>query len=291
MGVSTNDIIITFLIIISFFITGFTITVLNKIKEIRNNWDEHKCNPMVMPFASFFGKDAVETFSICIAQTQQSLMKHFLGPIEHTLGMAANLGGNMIKDMQSIRILLKNSTFDISKITNGILGNVFNMRGAISGLFGSVKQIISKVIGVFIVIIHILKSTTNTGTSMVNGPIGEYFCFNKDTKIKLKDNNIVKIKDIKLGNILGNGSKVIGILNLQNHYNEVFYKIYSEDLNEYIYITGDHLIFNKNRKKFIKVKYHEKSIKTDIMHNELSCLITDNHRIPVGEYIFWDWED
>ena len=24
---------------------------------------------------------------------------------------------------------------------------------------------------------------------------------------------------------------------------------------------------------------------------ELSCLITSSHQIPVGEFTFWDWED
>ena len=29
----------------------------------------------------------------------------------------------------------------------------------------------------------------------------------------------------------------------------------------------------------------------DEYDEELCCLITSTHRIPVGEYIFWDWED
>ncbi len=39
------------------------------------------------------------------------------------------------------------------------------------------------------------------------------------------------------------------------------------------------------------VKDYDKSIKTDIYDEELACLITSNHQIPIGEFIFWDWED
>ena len=32
-------------------------------------------------------------------------------------------------------------------------------------------------------------------------------------------------------------------------------------------------------------------IDCNIIENELSCLITSDHNIPIGEYTFWDWED
>ena len=42
---------------------------------------------------------------------------------------------------------------------------------------------------------------------------------------------------------------------------------------------------------FIPVKDVNYAIKTDICDEELSCLITSTHKIPIGEYTFWDWED
>ena len=42
---------------------------------------------------------------------------------------------------------------------------------------------------------------------------------------------------------------------------------------------------------YIKVCDYSKAEKTDEYDEELCCLITSTHRIPVGEYIFWDWED
>ncbi len=35
----------------------------------------------------------------------------------------------------------------------------------------------------------------------------------------------------------------------------------------------------------------EDAIKTEDYDEELSCLITSSHQIPVGEFTFWDWED
>ena len=44
-------------------------------------------------------------------------------------------------------------------------------------------------------------------------------------------------------------------------------------------------------KKFIPVEEYEKATITNSWTNEMSCLVTSNNRIPIGEYTFWDWED
>ena len=93
--------------------------------------------------------------------------------------------------------------------------------------------------------------------------------------------------------------QVYGLLKLKGDPTNPFYKIWSEKLNSYIYVTGEHKIFSKseisektnNLDNYVDVKDYDKSIKTDIYDDELACLITNNHQIPVGEFIFWDWED
>ena len=66
-------------------------------------------------------------------------------------------------------------------------------------------------------------------------------------------------------------------------------------LNNYIFVTGEHKILVDDNKKDIEgfkpVSEVSYALKTDICDEQLSCLITSNHRIPIGEYTFWDWED
>ena len=42
---------------------------------------------------------------------------------------------------------------------------------------------------------------------------------------------------------------------------------------------------------YIKVSSFGNAEKTNKHDTELYCLITSDHRIPIGEYTFWDWED
>jgi len=58
-----------------------------------------------------------------------------------------------------------------------------------------------------------------------------------------------------------------------------------------IYVTGSHLVYDKNVNKFIKVKDYSKSVKSNIDTDYFNCLITSDHKIHIGKEIFWDWED
>ena len=121
-------------------------------------------------------------------------------------------------------------------------------------------------------------------------------CFHPDTKIMKKDKTLVKIKDVKLDDVLSNGSKVYGVLQLRNKKKHEagyspLYKIYSEELKSDVLVTGYHLFQNPKTKQFIRVENYEKAIKTDIESDNLCCLITDDHLIQFGELTFWDWED
>ena len=55
-----------------------------------------------------------------------------------------------------------------------------------------------------------------------------------------------------LGDILKNGSEVFAILKVKGEKNP-YYKIFSDEINDYIYVTGSHLIKDKKTNKFIPV--------------------------------------
>ena len=70
-----------------------------------------------------------------------------------------------------------------------------------------------------------------------------------------------------------------------------YYSIYSEKLKTNIYVTGQHKIQDPDTGRFIPVSKCKYARLTNMQENILSCLVTDDHLIPIGEYIFWDWED
>ena len=114
-------------------------------------------------------------------------------------------------------------------------------------------------------------------------------CFFSETPIHLADGRIVPMKDIRLGDVLPGGITVITKLEIYNFNKIPFYKVYSHHLNDYIYVTGSHHI--EENGKFIRTDQSRHAVKTDIVEDVWSCLITSTHNIPIGEHVFWDWAD
>ena len=130
------------------------------------------------------------------------------------------------------------------------------------------------------------KAVAKAGKS-IGKAIG--LCFSPDTPVRLESGELVLMKDLKLGDVLMGGIIVDAILRIKNRTKDVYYKIHSKELNAFIYVTGMHYI--KNGDTFVHVCELPDAIPTNEYGEELSCLVTSTHEIPVGEHIFWDWED
>ena len=116
-----------------------------------------------------------------------------------------------------------------------------------------------------------------------------WVCFSPHTLITLENGTRVCIKDLKLGDVLMGGTIVDATMQIGNRSKDLYYKIFSKELDDYIYVTGSHYI--KHGEKYVKVCDFPGSIQTEEYDEVLYCLVTSTHKIPVGEYTFWDWED
>ena len=107
-------------------------------------------------------------------------------------------------------------------------------------------------------------------------------CFAPETTIQLKNGTTRQMKNLELGDILINGSIVEATMNIRNH-NDPYYKIGD------IHVTGSHYVKDGNVYK--QVRNFSKAEPTDKVAKVVCCLVTSDHKIPVGDFVFWDWED
>ena len=89
-------------------------------------------------------------------------------------------------------------------------------------------------------------------------------------------------------------SKIFQLKNTNTHGNirEKFYCLPNGGENaSHIRVTGSHMIFYKE--KVIPVSEHPAAIALDDSFSSpiLYCLKTSTQRIPIGKYLFWDWDD
>ena len=183
-----------------------------------------------------------------------------------------------------------------SSIIQSVFGVFLNLIIEFQKIIIGIKDLIGKTIGIMATMMYVLDGSILTMNSAWNGPSGQMVralgkCFYPKTKIKLKNGKIILIKNIKLGDILEDDSIVHSTMKIQND-NEKIYILKGDGINnEDIYVTGSHLVFNKTQNEFILVENYSKAILTNKKIKWFSCLITNTHKIKIGDEIFWDWED
>jgi hypothetical protein len=204
----------------------------------------------------------------------------FMGEINMVRGMFDKIRGFLTSTIQSVFGVFLNLIIEFQKITIAI------------------NDLIGKIIGSMVSLMYILSGSITTMQSTWNGPPGQMIralgkCFYPETSVKLKNGTIKAMKDIDLGDILENGSIVESVMKIDNKQNPIpLYVIKNAGINkEDIYVTGSHLVLNNHTKQFIKTEDYFKAELSDKKVEWFSCLITNDHKIQIGNEIFWDWED
>jgi len=287
---NAKDATLAFLIVFIFVIIIIYNITTSKLAYITNNWPEYRCNPIIMPFASYFGHNPSKNFNECIKGIQKSNMGEFLQPVNYAISLAGKTGSQVTESVQGVREFLNYLRNQLHVTIRKIFTVFLGIVQPIQIILVKFRDLTMRLLGAMAVMLYLVDGSNKTVISAWNSDAGglvRTLCFHPKTQIKLNNGQMYSMKNIMLGDILENGSEVIGVLQLKG--GAAYYKIWSKKLNNFIYVTGTHLIENPKTKKFIPVERMAEISKetTDFM----SCLITDNHRIPVGEHTFWDWED
>jgi hypothetical protein len=298
-----TDILLTFFIILIFIILFSVQTLIIGIENIKKNWPKYRCNPGIMPFASLFGQDSIQNFVFCVQNLQSTFMQDLLQPINYTEKLISDLSSEFTDAIHSIRAFFNKIRNMITYIVKDIMGVFLNLLITFQNMIISIKDLFQKTIGTLTVFLYLMEGGILAMRSGWNGPTGDMvrlMCFHPDTLVKLQDNTIKPISAIAPGDILKNAQTVHGTMKLHNldnsgNYIEKLYRFKGEKDNNDNYtpilVSGSHLIYDQTIKNFINVKNHNDAKLSNIDTKTLICLITSDHTIPLGNYIFHDWED
>jgi len=266
----------------------------SQLAEIKANWPLYRCNPMYMPLAD----NVEQNFVYCIQSMQTNFMGYLLQPLTFITGSLGGILGSFMTEINSIRAMFSKIRTFFSDIIQSIFGIFLNLVIEFQRITIGIKDLIGKTIGIMVSVMYMIDGSVKTMNSTWNGPPGQLVrhlgkCFYTGTKIRLLDGTVKTIKDIDLGDILEDGSVVESVMKIDNKREPVsLYSIKNEGVNgENIYVTGSHLVFDRDTNKFVKVQNYRKAKPTNHVPEWFSCLITSHHRIKIGNELFWDWED
>jgi len=277
-----------------FLIYFMFIFYFNQLAEIKANWPLYRCNPIYMPLAD----NIEQNFSYCIQSIQTSFMGSLLQPLTYITSSLTDMLGGFMSDIQNIRAMISKIRSFFSNIISSVFGVFMNLVIEFQKITIGIKDLIGKTIGIVTTLLYILDGGIMTGQSIWAGDAGQMVrtlgkCFHPNTKMLLRNGTIKKMKNMKLGDILSDGSIIEIVMKIDNIIDPVpLYEIKQEKQHkEKIYVTGSHLVYDKETKQFIKVENYRKAKLSKTKLKWFSCLITDTHNISIGDEIFWDWED
>jgi len=280
-----NIIFIAQILIIYYFIS---------LKKIQEDWPKYRCNPTYMMFSNNVQQD----FVYCVQNIQSSFMGHLLQPLTYITRLLSSLGGDFVGNINDVREMFNKIRNFITSTIQNVFGVFLNLVVEFQKITLGIKTMISKMIGVMVTLMYVMDGSVKTMQSVRDGPPGQLVkslghCFDPLTLIQLHDGTNVHIKDLHLGSILNDGSKVKAVMKIENDGSEKLYRLEKCGVNEEnIYVTGSHLIKDSVSGKFICVKDYSRAVLEKEKKLEYySCLITDSHKIKIGKETFWDWED
>lgn len=147
---NTGDILFTLFIIISFIVLYILSIMETRRKKIKDNWETYKCNPSIMPFASYYNEDVstTENFSKCMSSMQNTQTQSFLEPVYGMMGSLTSFGGG-----------LQSEILDIQTSVNVVIG-------AVNDIFSTFFIMLANILSGIYKILANMKDTTERIVAM-----------------------------------------------------------------------------------------------------------------------------
>ena len=292
-------ILIIFVVISVITIAGIFVGYVNTNKEkLQKNWKNLRCKPQYMPFASVIGPKGTsfgKNFSDCMSSFYENSFNSYIAPYFQMFTSLTNIVAGLSNSVQKMREMMTAIRDNIEDYARSMSLRLKMAYLRVANIFRILQAFFSKAASAFIAIGNIFKYMYYIGASIWNGPAGWFFrfflgaldgdcCFDGNTEIEMKDGSIKKIKNIKIGDKLKIGERVIGIYEFKP----------ITPMYEYngILVSGTHRVYSPQYDKFIKISEINGSKKiNDYNCEKIYCLSTEMRRIGINNYIFMDYRD
>jgi hypothetical protein len=262
--------------------------------DIQMNWSQYRCQPQMMPLAGLFGYSVNENFEFCLQQIIQESTKGITGPFASGMFGFTNILTNLMNSANSFRTMLATLVGGVIKIINEFKARMTAMMGRVKLTASRMKTLMYRVYGTMFAVIYMGISAqtgiSNFGDTFIFKFI-DTFCFPPDQIIKLQNGESYPISEIQVNDILEGGHKVETIYKFQADGQEMVQL--TPATGEPIQVSSNH--FLKHNGKWIMAKDHPEAVSmggwTGGKERPLFCLTTHDHLLPVGPYMFADYDE
>jgi len=279
----------------AFFVTAIAIGIFvgieysSNFSDIQANWPKYRCQPQIMPFVGIFGYNINDNFNFCLQQIIQNSTKGVTSPFASGMFGFTNILTNLMESANSFRVMLATLVGGVIKIISEFKARMTALMGRIKLTAGRMKAMMYRIYGTMFAVIYMgISAQTgimNFGDTFIFKFI-DTFCFPPEQPILLESGDSIPISDILVNDVLQGGHRV-----------ETIYKFAATgqtmvQLNN-IQVSSNHFV--KLNGSWIMAKDHPDALPAEPWsggpERPLICLTTHDHILPVGNYIFADYDE
>jgi hypothetical protein len=267
------------------------ISVLFDFQKIKDNWAEHRCSPLFMPFTGLFGYNVSENFEFCMGKIFTTHSASSMNSIGTMFGSFTTLLSSVFNSINSMRNTIATLGGGINVVFQEFTDRItlFFLTLRMSTI--RLKMMFGKLYALLFSVMYMGMSGITGMSSFTNTYLFSFldtFCFPGSTELMVKDGEKIKkvpIKEIKIGEVLFPGKSSVTATFAFYAKGQPMIKI-----GDIIVSTNHYLIY---RGKYIKAEHHPNAIPIGVWDSDeyLYCLNTDNHIIPVGLIEFLDYDE
>lgn len=265
----------------------YFILTVSDIKDIKENWPKHRCKASVMPFASVYGFDTQENFSYCMSNIMTAEAGPLLTPIFQILGTIMGSISIIITTINSFRVQIATMMGGINAIFQNFTDRISQVTSKVKMSAARIQSLMMRLYGIFFAIIYMSVSGVRALNNFSNTFLFKFldtFCFDPTTLVTIEGRGEICIREVKIGDIFTkNKSRVTGSFEFGTK-------------GQPMVRIGDILVSTNHFIEFegsnIRADEHPHAVIAEPWSGDpLICLNTDTHTIPIGPYLFMDYDE
>ena len=258
----------------------------NSIKEIKANWPKYRCQPSIMPFAAIYGHDTGDNFKYCMGNIFKGSAMDVAGPFAGILSSFGGIVGSSMNSINSLRQSVSTMGGGINVIFQDFTDRIKNFFFQLRLSAIHMKNLLTRMYTILFSIMYMglsgMTAASNFGNTVLFGFL-DAFCFVPETEIMVLGKGLIPIYKATIGDILLDGSRITAKFHFGAQGQQmVRLKDIQVSTNHYVQHEGK-WIFASEHPDAVPIGPYER--------NSLICLNTDTHNIPIGSYVFRDYDE
>lgn len=258
----------------------------NALQDVGKNWAKYRCNPSIMPFASFYGHNTADNFNYCMGNIFQGSAMDIAGPFTGILTTFSDVVGGVMSSTNSLRQTVATLGGGINVIFQDFTDRIQNFFFQLRLSSIRIKNLLGRMYGILFSVMYMNLSGMTAASNFGNTTLFKFldtFCFEPETRICVIDKGYVPIYTIKIGDVLEGGHRVTAKFHFKGT-GQAMVRLGS------ICVSTNHFV--RHEGSWIRAEAHPDAVpQGPYERSSLFCLNTDTHCIPIDSYMFRDYDE